>query len=397
MFHLRIAPEALAGRRSATGRVALAALMAGGLLSAPLQAAHAEPIAAAHLGAVFSLTGPFAIYSRTIRNALKMATAKANSQGGPKLDIDLENDHSTKNGSINVYQQFIHRDNDLLIFGPLTGGQVYAAAPLAQRAHVPVMLTSVATPGVTGIGNYIFKTSVNAATLIPPVAKIAAQKFGIKKVAQIYANNDQFSIGEFKAFRKALKANGIKVVDTETVRTGQVNFSAQLTKIKSLHPGAIVISCQGQQAVGIMTQAREMGMDKVRFLGGVAFNTAGVLKAAGQAMDGALSATPWFAGMDNAKNQNFVAKYRSEFKSKPDYLAAQTYDAVLLVKKALVKAHISKNDNVTTARKKLRNALAKIKSFDGVMGKIRFTATRKPIVAGAVTIVKDGKRVLVSR
>jgi branched-chain amino acid transport system substrate-binding protein len=323
-----------------------------------------------------------------------MATEEVNAQAGPKLNIDMEDDHSTKNDAINVYQKFIQRSDDLLIFGPLTGGQVFAAAPLAQRAQMPVMLTSVATPGVTDIGDYIFRTSVESATIIPATAKVAAEKFGIKKVAQIYTNDDQFSIGEFKAYAAALKKQGIEVVDVETMRTGDVDFSAQLTKIKSLNPDAIVVSSQGQESVGIMTQARELGMDKVRFLGGNAFNSSGVLKDAGKAMEGALSATPWFASMDNPKNLAFVEKYRSEFKSDPDWLAAQTYDAVFLVKEALVNAGITKDDSLATARKKLRDALAAIKSFDGVMGKMTFAANRNPIVPGAVIIVKDGKHVL---
>lgn len=382
-------------RRQVTSGALALALGAVGWL--PASAAAQEPITDARIGAVYALSGTFAIYSPTIRNGIEMAKADLNAKGGLKLEVLLEDDRSTKDDAINVYQKFIQRDNALLIMGPLTGGQVFAAAPLAQRAKVPVMLTSVATPGVTKVGDYIFRTSVESAAIIPSTVKVAKDQLKIAKVAQVYTNDDQFSVGEFKAYEAALKASGIQVATVETVRTGDVDFSPQLTKIKSLGVDAIVISSQGQEAVGLMTQARKLGLDKVHFLGGNAFNSAGVVKEAGKAMEGALSATPWSIGMTHPKNVEFVKQYRARFKSDPDWLAAQTYDAMFIIKQALQAAKISKGDSVATARTKLRDALAAIKTYDGVLGKIDFTAGRDPVVAGAVIKVEDGKHVIATK
>ncbi len=388
--------SALAGwtrRHAVSGAVALALPVIAGL---PVLAA-AQNINEAKIGAVYALSGTYAIYSPTIKNAIDMASREINAKGDMKLDVILEDDRSSKDDAINIYQKFIQRDNVLLIMGPLIGGQVFAAGPLAQRAKVPVMLTSVATPGVTKIGDYIFRTSVESATIIPSTVKVAKAQVGIKKVAQIYTNDDQFSVGEFKAFEKSLKDNGIQVADVETVRTGDVDFSPQLTKIKAQGVDAIVISTQGQESVGIMTQARKLGLDKVHFLGGNAFNSAGVVKEAGSAMEGAMSATPWSIGMTHPKNVEFVKKYREQYKADPDWLAAQTYDAMYIIRQALLSAKISKADNVATARTKLRDGLAAIKTYDGVLGNVEFTADRDPVVPGAIIKVENGKHVLVGK
>jgi branched-chain amino acid transport system substrate-binding protein len=183
----------------------------------------------------------------------------------------------------------------------------------------------------------------------------------------------------------------------ETVRTGDVDFSPQLTKIKSLGVDAIVISSQGQESVGLMTQARKLGMDKVAFLGGNAFNSSGVVKEAAAAMEGALSATPWSIGMTHPKNVEFVKRYRDRFKSDPDWLAAQTYDALFLIKQAIVSAKIGKGDSIGASRTKLRDALAGIKSYDGVLGKIEFKGDRDPVVPGAVIKVENGKHVIATK
>lgn len=378
-------------RRSLVGALAVALPLLAGL---PSGAGAQEAIREAKVGAVYAFSGAFAIYSPTIKNGLEMALAELNGRDGLKLEVVMEDDRSTKDDAINVYQKFIQRDNMLLIMGPLTGGQVFAASPLAQRAKVPVMLTSVATPGVTKIGDYVFRTSVESAAIIPGTVKVAKDLLKIANVAQIHTNDDQFSVGEFKAYQAALKANGIQVAASETVRTGDVDFSPQLTKIKSLGVDAIVISSQGQEAVGIMTQARKLGLDKVHFLGGNAFNSAGVVKEAGQAMEGALSATPWSLGMTHPKNVDFVKRYRDRFKSDPDWLAAQTYDAMYIIHQAIQSAKITKADNLAAARTKLRDALAAIRSYDGVLGKIEFGADRDPVVPGAIIRVEAGKHVL---
>ena len=373
---------------------AVLSLLLAGAFAVPAAAQGSDGITTAKLGAVYAFSGPFAIYSTTIKNGLEMAMAELNAKGDIKLELLMEDDRSTKDDAINVYQKFIQRDNALLIFGPLTGGQVFAAAPLAQRAKVPVMLTSVATPGVTGVGDYVFRTSVESATIIPATVKAAKDNFKSTKVAQIYTNDDQFSVGEFKAYEAALKANGVQVLTVETVRTGDVDFSAQLTKIKSLNPDTLVISSQGQEAVGIMTQARKLGLDKVHLIGGNAFNSSGVVKEAGKSMEGALSATPWSLDMTHPKSVEFVKKYRDKYKADPDWLAAQSYDAVYLVKQALLAAKIGKSDSVAVARTKLRDSLAAIKTYNGVMGEIEFDAKRDPRVAGVVVKVDGGKHVI---
>jgi branched-chain amino acid transport system substrate-binding protein len=379
-------------RRSMSPRLAAALLACVCTLAAAQRGA--DTITSAKLGAVYAFSGPLAIYTTTVRNGLEMAAAEINASNGIKLDLVLEDDRSTKDDAINVYQKFIQRENALIILGPVTGGQVFAAAPLAQRAKVPVMLTSVATSGVTNIGDYVFRTSVESSAIIPATVRVAHDQMHLSRVAEITANDDQNAVGDRRAYEAAFKAVGVNLLDVETIRTGDVDYSAQLTKIRSFNPDSLIVTAQGEQAVGIITQARKLGMDKVRFLGANSFNATGVVKEAGKAMEGALSATPWFVSMPTPKNVAFVRRYREQYKSDPDWLAAQSYDAVYLIEEALLNAKIGRVDDVATARTKLRDALAAIKNFDGVLGRIQFNANRDPMVAGAVIEVRNGQHVL---
>lgn len=357
--------------------------------------ANSKPLKEIDVGATYALTGPAAIYSRAIVNAINMAKEEINSSGGVTLKIDLQDDRTQKDEAINLYKKFIERDKKLVIIGPLLGKQVFAAAPIAQENKTPVLLTSVATPGVTKIGDYIFRTSVESANIIPLAVKEAKNKLNIQNICSIYAKDDEFALGEYKAFEKALKENGINIIDTETFLTGDVDFRSQLTNIKNAKPDAVVIAAQGEEVVSISTQARQLGIPQdVRFIGGNAFNATNVIKEAGKAMEGSISATPWFLEMENEKNKAFVKKYKEKFGENPDWLSAQTYDAMYILKQVFENAGITEADSISDARKKFRDALAKIKSFDGVLGKFGFDDIGDPTVSGVVITVKDGKHVL---
>ncbi|WP_413299911.1 ABC transporter substrate-binding protein [Bacillus sp. 1P10SD] len=345
------------------------------------------------VGATYGLTGPVAIYSETVVNAIKLVKEDIKNSGKLKMNVILEDDRSDKNEAINLYQKFIDRDKSDIIIGPLIGNQVFAATPIAQDAKIPVMLTTVATPGVTDIGDFVFRTSGESPHFIPKAVKAAVEHFNVKKVAVIHAKDDEFAIGEYKAFKSSFEKEGVKIVDDEVYLTGDIDFSSQLTKIKASSPDIIAIAAQAEEVVAITTQARQLGID-VSFIGGNAFNASNTLKEAGSAMEGSISATPWFIEMETEENKQFVEKYRNKFGKDPDWLSAQTYDALQIIAKAYLEAGITSKDNINERRIKLRDAIAKIKEYKGVLGTFGFTKNGDPTVSGTVIIVKDGKHML---
>jgi branched-chain amino acid transport system substrate-binding protein len=345
------------------------------------------------VGATYGLTGPVAIYSETVVNAIEMAKEDINKSGNIKMKVILEDDRSDKNEAINLYQKFINRDNADIIIGPLIGNQVFAATPLAQDAKTPVMLTTVATPGVTKIGDFVFRTSGESPQFIPNAVKAAVDKFDVKKAAVIHGKDDEFAIGEYKAFKSSFEKEGVELAADEVYLTGDIDFSSQLTKIKASSPDIIAIAAQAEEVVAITTQARQLGIN-ARFIGGNAFNASNTLKEAGSAMEGAISATPWFIEMDSEENKQFTAKYQEKFGKDPDWLSAQTYDALQIIAKAYLDAGITADDNVKDRRVKLRDAIAKVKEYKGVLGTFGFSENGDPTVSGTVIIVDNGKHVL---
>jgi branched-chain amino acid transport system substrate-binding protein len=340
--------------------------------------------ASAKIGVVAYLTGGGAAYGEAIRQGLELARDEINATGKGKIELVFEDSKGEKNEAINAANKLIHKDNVVAIIGPTLSGEMFALGPIANQAGVIVMGTSTTAEGITDIGEYIFRNALPESLAIPHAVKKAKEKFGLKNVAVMYSNNNDWAVSGFKTFEASLKSNGIQTVAVETFADKDTDFSAQLTKIATLKPDAIMVASLYQEAALILKKARELGIN-VPIVGNNGFNSPQLIKSAGTAADGSIMASPWFPGKDDANVKKFVAAYKAKYNKEPDQFAAQAYDALKIIASAL------ENSGSNTDRKKLRDSLALIKDFPGVTGKFAFDAKRNPAMDVTVLTVKDGQ------
>ncbi len=340
--------------------------------------------ASAKIGVVSYLSGGGAAYGEAIRQGLELARDEINAQGKIKIELVFEDSKGEKNEAINAANKLIHKDNVVAIIGPTLSGEMFAMGPIANQSGVPVMGTSTTAEGVTDIGEYIFRNALPESLAIPHAVKKAKDKFNLKKVAVLYSNNNDWAVSGFKTFEKSLKDNGIETLTVETFADKDTDYSAQLTKIATMKPDAIMVASLYQEAALIAKKARELGIT-VPIVGNNGINSPQYIKSAGAASDNSIVASPWFPGKEDANVKKFVAAYKEKYKKDPDQFAAQAYDALKIMAVALEKS------GSNTDRKKLRDSLATIKDFPGVTGKFAFDAKRNPAMEVTVLNVKNGQ------
>lgn len=340
--------------------------------------------ASAKIGVISYLSGGGAAYGEAIRQGLELARDEINTQGKTKIELVFEDSKGEKNEAINAANKLIHKDNVVAIIGPTLSGEMFAVGPITNQSGVPVMGTSTTAEGITEIGDFVFRNALPESLAIPHAVKKAKEKYGLKKVAVMYSNNNDWAVSGFKTFEKSLKENGIETLAVETFADKDTDYSAQLTKIATMKPDAIMLACLYQEAALIAKKAREMGIT-IPIVGNNGINSPQYIKSAGNASDNSVVASPWFPGKEDAGVKKFVAAYKERFKKEPDQFAAQAYDALKIMASALEKS------GSNTDRKKLRDSLATIKDFPGVTGKFAFDAKRNPAMDVTVLIVKDGQ------
>ncbi|TGE39473.1 branched-chain amino acid ABC transporter substrate-binding protein [Desulfosporosinus fructosivorans] len=352
--------------------------------SAPAANSASQGGEAAKIGVVAYMSGGGAAYGQAQKEGLELAKDEINALGKVKIELVYEDSRGDKTEAINAANKLINKDNVVGIIGPTLSGEMFAVGPIAHQSGVPIMGTSTTAEGITDIGEFVFRNALPESSAVPQAVKMAVQKYNLKKVALMYSSNNDWAVSGYKTMEQALKDNGVEVLATETFADKDTDFSAQLTKISSLKPDAVMVSSLYQEAALVLRKARETGIN-VPFVGTNGFNSPELIKIAGKAAEGAIVASPWYPGKENEKIKKFVADYKAKNNKVPDQFAAQAYDALYIYASALEKAGSS------TDRTKLRDSLATIKDFQGVTGKFAFDDKRNPLMDATVLIVKDGQ------
>ncbi len=205
-------------------------------------------------------------------------------------------------------------------------------------------------------------------------------KLGYQRVATMYNETDLFSTDRDAALQEAFTAINVDVLTTEVFQSDDTDFSAQLTRIKTLEPDAIFVSALPPEKAGLLIQAHELGITAPIIMSSL---TSIDVQAAGAAAEGAITFIGWLSTDDTPGNQAFVQNYNMTYGTTPDVFAVASYTAVYILAEAI------KNAPATDAIS-IRDALANISNLDTVLGKFSFNADGDAIYEEKALIVKDG-------
>jgi len=344
--------------------------------------AQAVPV---KVGAALSLSGPAASYGASQRAGIQAAADEVNAGQLPgfSLVVVLDDDASTKEQGINVYQRLINQEKVSVILGPTLSTTATAADPIAQAAKVPVLAMSNTSPkGITDIGEYIWRDSLTEAQVIPGAVKKAQARLGFKTAALLYGNDDVFTKPVYDVMVNALADLGVKVVATQTFTKSDRDYGPQLTALRSASPELLMVSALTDNASAIVVQARSLGLT-MPIMGGNGFNSPAFIKNAGPAAEGVLVGTSWDSTSTAPANVKFKeVMARRGFT--PDQFTAQSYTAVLIVAEAV-------RLTGKAGREDIRAGFARVKGLATPLGKFSFTANRDADHEATVQQVKDGK------
>ena len=154
---------------------------------------------------------------------------------------------------------------------------------------------------------------------------------------------------------------------------GQLDYSAELSKIATAKPDAIYVFLPGGMGINFVKQFRQAGLaDKIVFLSSFTVDES-TLPAQQDAAVGFFGGANWAPNLDTPQNKKFVAGYEKEFNAVPATYAFQAYDAALLIDGAL------KLTKGSTADKKALQAALKKANFTSLRGGFKFNTNHYPI------------------
>ena len=339
------------------------------------------------IGVVLALTGRHAApYGLPMQRGFELALEEINNSGrldDAKITFIIEDDRSTIEGGVEAFNKLIHQDGVSAILGPTTSSTTKEAFPIAQENQVVAIGPTSAAPGLSAIGDFVFRVSLTADKLVPIGVQMTHEQLGYQRVAKIVDSVDFFSQSNDVVLSEALNANGIEILITETFETGETDFSAQLTRIKESNPDAIFISALSPETTEILIQGHQLGIPtNVPFLATVLASDQ--IQLAGDAAEGAITFTNWINTASTPGNQAFVQNYQATYSIEPNIWAVLSYASVYILAEAIEAAQ-------STDSSAIRDALANIMGFDTILGLFSFDAVGDAVYDPQILIVKNGQ------
>lgn len=337
------------------------------------------------IGGIFPLSGSVAVYGTECRNGVEMAISEINAAGGIKgkmLELIAEDDEGSPEKSVNAYKKLVTKDGCNIIIGSLTSGCTAAISSLAQAQKVLLLAPAATQTDITDAGDYVFR-----ACFIDPFqgtvgGKFALQDLGAKNAAVLYDVQNDYSIGLYENFKIAFEQGGGKVVAEESYSTGDKDFNAQLTKIKTTNPDVVYLPDYYGTVALIAKQLRAQGIN-TPIIGADGWD--GIIDNAGDEVLNGFYSNHYAADSTDEKVVTFVNSYRNIYGSTPVSFAALGYDCVYLLKDSMA---ASQSFDPSVLKGQLMNT-------DGayVTGNLTFDEKRNPVKSAVMLeIVKNGDK-----
>ncbi|AEA34575.1 ABC transporter substrate-binding protein [Hippea maritima] len=338
------------------------------------------------IGFFAPLTGFAAADGASAKHGAMLAVEKINSTGGilgKKVKLVVYDDGVSSQQAVAIARKLIQQDRVVGVVSGSYSTPTRAAAPIYQRFRVPFVVAYATHPDITKAGDYVFRVGFLAKVEGRAGGYVATTMLHAKKIAVLTMDND-FGKALSEGFVNEAKKNGAEVVANLSFALGEKDMTPYLTKIKALNPD--LIYCTGYYSEGALTvkQAKQLGI-KAQLFGQEGFDSPMFLKIAGNAANGTIITTDLNRDSKRPIVKWFISQYRKQFKMEPDMVGASSFDAVYVLAEAIKKAN-------STNPARIRKALASIKNFNGVTGKIHgFTKKGEVIKPVVLQKVEDGK------
>jgi branched-chain amino acid transport system substrate-binding protein len=355
---------------------AVAALGAGGV-------AHAAD-KVVKIGVDLSLTGADSQGANRVKNGIVMAVDAANAGNavpGYKFELLVTDDGTATAGQYDPAQAATNArkmvsDRDVVAaIGPQMSGAGKAMAPILSQGDLATITPSSTNPDITDpkfaaqyrpAGKPIyFRTVTTDAYQGPNMANFMAEKLHVKSV-YVLDDSGAFGVGVADSFQKQAEAKGIKVLGRDRLDPKAADYTAILTKIKSLNPDAIYYGGVTQAGVKLAKQAYDIIPNVIK-AGPDGMVSSDLLNGAGfPAVEG------WYTSIaaphltEDKKAAEFVEAFKKRFGEAPDDYTITAYDAALVIVDA-VKRVAASGKPVT--RDAVRDAIqtAKVPTIQGVV------------------------------
>jgi branched-chain amino acid transport system substrate-binding protein len=313
-------------------------------------------------------------------------------EGFSPLKMEVRDSKADLTITAAAMEELSHTQGVIAVVGPLFNETTAVAFKKALQYRVPLI-----TPGAPSLefpadNPYVLRTSFTNRLEARRLAEYAVGHLGLRRFA-ILSPDDQAGRELAEAFQQRVVELGGEVVIQRAYPPNQVDFTPLMRQLGGQTDEEARAGTTGQESPPSMREAAESraasgrlpydalylprSFERLRFLvpamtlynitgitllGESGWNHPELIRLGGGLIEGAVFMDGFFAGSSDRHVQEFVQSYRTMFRTDPDLMAAQSYDAMLMLLRVLKQKPQTREE----AREKLRN----LGDFRGATGRL---------------------------
>lgn len=319
-----------------------------GLLAMP--AAAEGPIL---IGNLSGFTGTYSAMAKMQKDSVQMAVDEINAAGGVlgrKLEV-INEDTETKPsvGTRKIERLILEKKVDFCI-GSISSAVTLSMMNIVAKYQKVLMVSISQSPKITTTNKnkQTFRVCANPTITSGALAKYMVNNLG-KKIYMLTVDY-AWGRGTSKAYHAALEKVGADIVGETFFPLGTKDFASYFGKIKAARPDVLFITAAGNDAISVVTQAQQYGLNKsMKICGDGSLVSADILKAMGPAAEGIITADYYSASIDTPANKAWAAKYEKLYGTKPSKFSVSSYEAAKWLAQAIEKAGSTDSGKVIAA------------------------------------------------
>ncbi len=357
-------------RASSMPFVVLVAAAIAVMLTVPGQCLGKEPY---RIGGIFAITGASSFLGDPEKKSMEMAVEEMNAKGGidgHPLEAVIYDSEGDPTKAVLAANKLISKDGVIAIVGPSLTPTTLAIIPLVEKAGIPLISCAAGIKITEPVKPLVYKTAQNDVLAVSAIYK-HMQSRNIKKIGIVTVENAYGESGKEQLTVNAPKF-GNQIVQAETFGAKDTDMTAQLAKIRTAQPEAIVCWGTNPGPAVITKNVTQMNM-KIPLYQSHGVASPKYIELAESSCEGVLLPTGKIlvAGQlpesDPQKNvlKNYISEFEKRFAMPVSGFGGYAYDGVNLLAIALKGTEGDKN--------RIAENLGKIKGYVGVTGTFNFS------------------------
>ncbi|NLC28547.1 MAG: ABC transporter substrate-binding protein, partial [Campylobacteraceae bacterium] len=209
------------------------------------------------IGAVMPMSGAVASYGQTAFAGVELANKmQPTLNNGDTIKIILVDNKGDKVETSTATTRLISSEGVVGILGALTSTNTAQVISVAEKSQIPVIAPAATNDQLTTKREYANRVCFMDSFQGEVVANYAFNELKLKTAAVIIDQAQVYSLGLAKAFEQTFKAAGGKIVKKITVSSGDKDFKAVVSQVKSANPDFMFLPLYHPEASMFARQAK---------------------------------------------------------------------------------------------------------------------------------------------